>query len=113
MSPQNQKKRPVSHRAHHADVANVVTSQNDGAKRAGANAQLTPADRLIRLPEVLERIPVSKSSWWEGVKTGRFPAPVKLGPHTTCWRLSEILKLVERGIDGVKPKGNGAAPSGL
>jgi predicted DNA-binding transcriptional regulator AlpA len=52
-------------------------------------------DRLIRLKEVLEYIPVSKSSWWSGVKSGRYPAPVHhLGPRVTAWRLSAIKELV-------------------
>jgi len=41
-------------------------------------------------------IPVSKSTWWQGVRDGRFPAPVKLGPKTTMWRVEDILALVER-----------------
>ena len=58
----------------------------------------TDTDRLIRLREVLELIPVSKSTWWEGVKSGRFPSPVRLGAKLTCWRLADILELVERGV---------------
>jgi len=54
-------------------------------------------DKLIRLKEVLKLIPVSKSMWWLGVKKGRFPKPVKLGPRTTAWKLSDILKLVKEG----------------
>jgi len=33
--------------------------------------------------------PVSKSTWWAGVKSGRFPKPVKLGPRITAWRAEE------------------------
>ena len=55
-------------------------------------------DKLIRLKEVLKLIPVSKSMWWLGVKKGRFPKPVKLGPRTTAWKLSDILKLIEEGM---------------
>ena len=40
-------------------------------------------------------IPVSKSTWWAGVKEGRFPKPVKLGPNTTVWRVSDILELID------------------
>ena len=40
-------------------------------------------------------IPVSLSSWWAGVKSGRPPKPVKLGPRTTAWRVSEIRTLIE------------------
>lgn len=53
------------------------------------------SDRLIRLKEVLELIPVGKSTWWSGVKSRRYPAPVKnLGPRITAWTLSSILQLV-------------------
>lgn len=40
-------------------------------------------------------IPVSKATWWAGVKTGRFPKPIKLGPRTTVWRVEDILDLIE------------------
>jgi prophage regulatory protein len=46
-------------------------------------------------PPVPAIIPVGKSSWWLGVKTGRFPQPVKLGPGTTVWRASDIQQLVD------------------
>ncbi len=45
-------------------------------------------------------IPISKSSWWEGVKTGRFPKPEKLGPRTTVWRVEAIRQLISNGIKG-------------
>jgi prophage regulatory protein len=41
-------------------------------------------------------IPVKRTSWWAGVKAGRFPAPVKLGPRVTCWRVSDIRSLIEQ-----------------
>ena len=51
---------------------------------------------FLRLPQVLAIIPISKSAWWEGCRTGRFPKPVKLGPRTTVWRAEDIAALVER-----------------
>jgi prophage regulatory protein len=54
-------------------------------------------ERLIRLNEVLDLLPLSKSTWWAGVRTGRYPAPVKLGSRLTCWRLADILALVKAG----------------
>lgn len=51
------------------------------------NPKATPATPAV--------IPVSKSSWWAGVKSGRFPQPVKLGPRTTAWRVSDIRALIE------------------
>lgn len=40
-------------------------------------------------------IDVSPATWWAGVKSGRFPKPVHLGPRTTCWRGSDLLALIE------------------
>ena len=40
-------------------------------------------------------IPVGKSQWWAGVKDGRFPKPVKLGPKTTAWKNEDIHALIE------------------
>lgn len=50
---------------------------------------------FLRLPSVLRLIPVARSTWWAGVKSGRFPAPVKLGPRTTAWRVEDIRDLIE------------------
>lgn len=41
-------------------------------------------------PPIPAIIPVSKSTWWNGVKTGRFPQPIKLGERTTAWRVEDI-----------------------
>ena len=57
---------------------------------------IIPSYGFLRLPQVLAIFPISKSSWWEGCKSGRFPKPVKLGPRTTVWRTEDIAALVER-----------------
>lgn len=54
-----------------------------------------PVQGLLRLPQVLSMIPVSKSAWWEGGRTGRYPKPVKLGPRTTVWRAEDIAAFIE------------------
>ncbi len=51
-------------------------------------------DRLLRLPEVLAIIPVGRSTWYQGIKDGRYPAPVKVGQRAAAWRASTIQKLV-------------------
>lgn len=43
---------------------------------------------------------IGKSSWWEGVKTGRFPTPVKLDPRITVWRVEDIRQLIANGTKG-------------
>jgi len=48
-----------------------------------------PTTGFVRLKMILSPngpIPVSKSTWWQGVKDGRFPKPEKLGPRVTVWR---------------------------
>lgn len=47
-------------------------------------------------PPIQPIIPVSKSTWWAGVKSGRFPKPVKLGPRSTAWTVDSIRELIER-----------------
>ena len=51
-------------------------------------------ERLIRLPEVLLKLGISRSSWYAGIKVGRFPAPKKLGPKTSVWPNSTIEALI-------------------
>ena len=47
-------------------------------------------------PPIPPICPVSKSTWWKGVSTGRFPKPVKLGPRTTAWRVEDIRALIQK-----------------
>jgi len=60
-----------------------------------------PAVGYVRLPQIIGDpkasppippiIPVSKSTWWAGVKSGRYPKPVKtLGLRITAWRVEDI-----------------------
>jgi len=53
-----------------------------------------PETGFLRLPQILEIIPVGKSSWWAGVSAGRYPKPVKLSPRCTAWRVEDIRKLI-------------------
>ena len=52
--------------------------------------------RLSSIVAPIGPIPVGRSTWWEGVKSGRFPKPVKLGPRTTAWRVEDIRQLIGR-----------------
>ena len=48
-------------------------------------------DRVVHAP-----IPICPSRWWEWVKDGRAPQPIKLGPATTVWRAEEIHELIRK-----------------
>lgn len=50
---------------------------------------------FLRLPHVLELIPVGRSTWWLWVQKQKAPRPVKLGPGVTCWKTSDILAFIE------------------
>jgi len=45
-------------------------------------------------PPIPAIIPVGKSTWWQGVKDGRFPKPIKLGVRTTVWKVEDIRTLI-------------------
>jgi predicted DNA-binding transcriptional regulator AlpA len=63
--------------------------------------QALQATGFVRLSFILAPngpIPVSKSTWWAGVRSGRFPKPVKLGRRITVWRVEDIRVLIERGV---------------
>jgi prophage regulatory protein len=49
-----------------------------------------PHERLLRLPEVESMVGLRKSSIYEGIKAGTFPAPVKLSRRAVCWPASAI-----------------------
>lgn len=64
-----------------------------------------PSAGFLRLPQIIgdpkadppipALIPVSASTWWAGVKSGRYPQPVKLSERCTAWRVSDIMALIE------------------
>lgn len=60
-----------------------------------------PKTGFVRLPQILLHIPVSRSTWWAGVKSKKYPAAVKLGDNITAWKAEDIhaliAKLAEKG----------------
>lgn len=69
---------------------------------ASAAPHTLPATGFLRLQQIVgDRkagtppiIPVCKSTWWDGVKSGRFPKPIKLSPRVTVWRAEDIRDLI-------------------
>ena len=57
---------------------------------------MLPETGFVRLSTILKIIPVGRTTWWLGVKTGRFPKPVKLGSRITAWRAEDIRALIEQ-----------------
>jgi prophage regulatory protein len=50
---------------------------------------------FLRFSQIKELIPIGKTCWWEGVKSGRFPKPIKLSARCTAWRVEDILNLIK------------------
>lgn len=69
---------------------------------SGEQNQIPADERFLRLPQILGDenhppiIPVSKSTWWSGIREGIFPAPIHLGKRVTVWRKSDIDALMNR-----------------
>lgn len=72
-----------------------------------------PVTGFLRLPQIVGAPdadppipalkPIARSTWWQGVKEGRFPQPVKSGPRTTVWRAEDIYEFI-MDPEGYKPK---------
>lgn len=67
-----------------------------------------PATGFLRLHDIIGRpatkdrpgipaiIPVSASTFWQGVRTGRYPQPTRaFGARITAWRVEDIRALIE------------------
>jgi len=50
---------------------------------------------FLRLPQVLKLIPISKTAFYDGIASGRYPKQVKLSERTSAWRVEDIRKLIE------------------
>ena len=75
----------------------MALPDEDSCLNTGLSAHQLPQTGLVRLPRILAPsgpIPVSKSTWWQGIKDGRYPKPVKLGPRITAWRVEDIRSLI-------------------
>lgn len=45
---------------------------------------------------IAPRIPVSRSTWYAGVASGRYPKPIRLSEGVAVWRASDIDALCQQ-----------------
>lgn len=69
-----------------------VTLEQAEANRKAGKSPRTPK------PHIEPILPISRAAWWAGVKSGKYPQSIKLSSRTTCWRESDILALIDRGV---------------
>ncbi len=77
----------------------MVTSTSNTPPSTPAMSGEPPKHTCIgfyRLSQVLELIPIGKSTWWVWVSDGRAPAPVKLSQSVTAWRKDEVHALIDK-----------------
>jgi len=63
----------------------MAQSTNSNIKQGG----------FYRIKEVLNLIPISSTSWYDGIASGRYPKPVKLSERTSAWRVADIHTLID------------------
>jgi prophage regulatory protein len=59
--------------------------------------------RLIRLAEVTKQVGIPTSTIYAMVRTGRFPAPVKLSERSSAWREDELAQWVDARTKASRP----------
>jgi len=69
--------------------------QNAHHSRLDRQLGIIPQNGFMRLEQVLSVMPIGKTAWYDGIKTGKFPKQVMLGRRTSAWRASDIRELVE------------------
>ncbi len=50
----------------------------------------SPETVYIRLPEVLKILGISRSTFYAGIKSGKYPSPVKIGKRVSAWKIEEV-----------------------
>lgn len=50
---------------------------------------------MLRAQEVLQLLPISRSAFYEGVKNGTYPKPVKIGGKMSAWYVRDIVNYIE------------------
>lgn len=57
---------------------------------------VVPTTGFLRIDQILKIIPISKASWYRGVKSGEFPPKIHLGARTVVWRAKDILDFIDK-----------------
>ncbi len=54
-----------------------------------------PETGFVRLPAILSVFPISRSGFLAGVRSGKYPKPVKLSARCTAWKVEDIKQLIQ------------------
>ncbi|AJE99136.1 hypothetical protein SG18_14790 [Pandoraea apista] len=70
------------------------TACETDAASVGPAWELADSDRIVRLPELLAILQISRSSAYAWQKKGLLPHSIELGPRARGWKLSEIKRFI-------------------
>jgi predicted DNA-binding transcriptional regulator AlpA len=101
LNPNEEKRRE---RRREASEKSILAGHASSAFDRRAKSPHTPALRFIRLDEVLSMCGKSRSSVYELIKKGEFPAPVKLRGRSSAWINSEIQEWLQACIIAREPE---------
>jgi len=73
----------------------IIGQKEVTPKQAKANRMAGKSPRKPR-QHIEPLLPISRSSWWAGIKSGKYPQSVKLASRTTCWLESDVLALIDQ-----------------
>lgn len=77
----------------------------------------TPTERLYRVTDIIgdrkrgipALFPVSRSYWFKGVRSGKFPKPIRLSPGVVVWKGSDIDAMIAEAVRAASDE-HAAAP---
>jgi predicted DNA-binding transcriptional regulator AlpA len=75
-------------------LSQIIGQDEVTEEQAAENKKRNKGPKTVQ-PKITPLIPICKSAWWAGVRDGRYPQSVKLGPKTTAWRAEDIRKLLD------------------
>lgn len=90
-----------------AAVESRMSRERDEMRQAVTEMTLVrlPAIGYVRLPQILAVIPIGPTTWWEWIKAGIAPSPIKWGSNVSVWAAEEILALIAKLRSGLPPGG--------
>jgi prophage regulatory protein len=68
----------------------IATSRGDTKSNVMTDNLQVSAGTIIREPELLKSLEVSRVTVWRWVRDGKFPRPVALGANSKGWIRSEV-----------------------
>lgn len=78
-------------------AALLISEKGDLEKMKARNWNFAlPDTELVKLDTICRELCISRSTWYQGVKDGKFPKQIKLTERTSAWKTNEIRELINR-----------------